>query len=94
MMGQPTGAIVNNEQREAKNPLGSAPRAEASGCVTVEVAHEFSNMLTIVLGSLEQMRRQPLDDQGRQLRIPMHGGHLLRFDRGQATDLMAATIPI
>ena len=28
------------------------------------------------------------------LQIPMHRGHLLRFDRGQATDLMAATIPI
>jgi hypothetical protein len=28
------------------------------------------------------------------VRIPMHRGHLLRFDRGQATDLMAATIPI
>jgi 3-deoxy-D-manno-octulosonic acid (KDO) 8-phosphate synthase len=27
------------------------------------------------------------------LQIPMHRGHLLRFDRGQATDLMAATIP-
>jgi hypothetical protein len=31
---------------------------------------------------------------GEELRIPMHRGHLLRFDRGQATDLMAATIPI
>jgi hypothetical protein len=28
------------------------------------------------------------------VRIPTHRGHLLRFDRGQATDLMAATIPI
>jgi hypothetical protein len=28
------------------------------------------------------------------LRIPMHRGHLVQFDRGQATDLMAATIPI
>jgi len=28
------------------------------------------------------------------MQIPMHRGHLLRFDRGQATDLMAATIPI
>jgi hypothetical protein len=28
------------------------------------------------------------------VRILMHRGHLLRFDRGQATDLMAATIPI
>jgi hypothetical protein len=31
---------------------------------------------------------------GGHVRIPMHRGHLLRFDRGQATDLMAATIPI
>jgi hypothetical protein len=28
------------------------------------------------------------------MQIPTHRGHLLRFDRGQATDLMAATIPI
>jgi hypothetical protein len=28
------------------------------------------------------------------VRIPTHRGHLLRFDPGQATDLMAATIPI
>jgi hypothetical protein len=31
---------------------------------------------------------------GATLQIPIHRGHLLRFDRGQATDLMAATIPI
>jgi hypothetical protein len=31
---------------------------------------------------------------GFALQIPTHRGHLLRFDRGQATDLMAATIPI
>jgi hypothetical protein len=29
-----------------------------------------------------------------KVQIPMHRGHLLRFDRGRATDLMAATIPI
>jgi co-chaperonin GroES (HSP10) len=29
-----------------------------------------------------------------KVRIPMHRGHLLRFDRGQATDLMAVTVPI
>jgi len=28
------------------------------------------------------------------MQIPIHRGHLLRFDRGRATDLMAATIPI
>jgi hypothetical protein len=30
----------------------------------------------------------------RSLQIPMHRGHLFRFDRGQATEMMAATIPI
>ena len=29
-------------------------------------AHELNNLLTIVLGSLEQMRRQPLDERGQQ----------------------------
>jgi hypothetical protein len=28
------------------------------------------------------------------MQIPIHRGHLLRFDRGQATDLIAAIIPI
>ena len=32
--------------------------------------------------------------QAQQCKFPIHRGHLLRFDRGQATDLMAATIPI
>jgi hypothetical protein len=40
--------------------------------------------LAYIFGSINSIR----------LRIPMHRGHLLRFDRGQATDLMAATIPI
>jgi hypothetical protein len=35
-----------------------------------------------------------LDRPRNSVRIPMHRGHLLRFDRGQATDLIAATIPI
>ena len=38
--------------------------------------------------------REPSRLAGPNLRIPMHRGHRLRFDRGQATDLMAATIPI
>jgi hypothetical protein len=29
-----------------------------------------------------------------RVQIPIHRGRLLRFDRGQATDLIAATIPI
>jgi hypothetical protein len=38
--------------------------------------------------------RAQLLRQALSLQIPMHRGHLLRFDRGQATDLMAATIPM
>jgi hypothetical protein len=29
-----------------------------------------------------------------RLQIPIQGGQVFRFDRGRATDLMAATIPI
>ena len=44
-------------------------------------------------------RPQPAPAPARPLfagyvQIPIHRGHLLRFDRGQATDLIAATIPI
>ena len=43
---------------------------------------------------LGQITSQVLPQHGGWLQIPIHRGHLLRFDRGQATDLMAATIPI
>jgi signal transduction histidine kinase len=36
------------------------------GVMATGIAHEFSNLLTIVLGSLEQLRRQPLDERGRE----------------------------
>ncbi len=42
-------------------------RIEALGAVTAGVAHEFNNLLTIVLSSLEQLRRQNLDDRGLEL---------------------------
>ena len=31
-----------------------------------DVAHELANLLTVVLGSLEQLRRQPLDERGQR----------------------------
>ena len=39
-------------------------RIEALGLVSAGVAHEFSNLLTVLLGSLQQLRRQPLDARG------------------------------
>src|SRR3954447_5438071 len=42
------------------------PRAEALGAIAVDIAHELNELLTIALGSLEQLRRQPLDERGQQ----------------------------
>ena len=42
-----------------------AAQLDALGTMASSVAHEFNNLLTIVLGSLEQLRRQQLDDRGR-----------------------------
>ena len=41
-------------------------RVEALGAMTAGVAHEFNNLLTLVLGSLELLHRQPLDGRGEQ----------------------------
>jgi signal transduction histidine kinase len=42
------------------------PRAEAAAAMTVEIAHEFRELLTVALFSLAQLQRQSLDDQGRE----------------------------
>jgi len=42
------------------------PRAAALGAVAVDIAHEFNELLTIALGSLEQLRRQSLNEQGQR----------------------------
>ena len=41
--------------------LGDALLTELSA----DIAHNMANVLTIILGSLEQLRRQPLNEQGR-----------------------------
>ena len=42
-------------------------RIEMLGTLATGVAHEFNNLLTIVLASLHRLRRQPLDERGREL---------------------------
>ncbi len=37
-----------------------------SSALTADTAHELANLVMVVSGSLEQLRRQPLDGQGRQ----------------------------
>ena len=46
--------------------LGSRRMAPRSEDAVVETTHELANLITVVLGSLEQLRRQPLDDKGQQ----------------------------
>jgi hypothetical protein len=70
-----------------------AKRIEAA----VRKLWKFANNAACSIGAL---KGSEVSENGRfthtlnRLQIPMHRGHLLRFDRGQATDLIAATIPI
>ena len=60
MIGQPS----------ARNPAavqpGSREGAGHPGSLGAEVAHELANLMMVVTGSLEQLRRQPLDKQGQR----------------------------
>ena len=44
-------------------PAGATPY---SGALSAELAHELANLMMIVSGSLEQLRRLPLSEQGQQ----------------------------
>jgi signal transduction histidine kinase len=69
-----------------------AQRIEALGAMTAGVTHEFNNLLTIVLSSLELLRRQSLDAHGLELlqradwaarQAARVTGQVLSFARGQ-----------
>ena len=55
--GSQDAAVVQPGRRE---------EAGFPGSLGADVAHELANLLTVVMGSLEQLRRQPLDKQGQQ----------------------------
>jgi signal transduction histidine kinase len=91
---------------EAAVGEAQALRIEALGAMTAGVTHEFNNLLTIVLSSLEQLRRQNLDARGLELlqraewgarQAARVTGQVLSFARGgnheeQAADLNEAVI--
>ena len=73
-----------------RHGIGSGPESLRTSYSTAK-----SMTSTLVGAALHDGAIGSLDDRcDLYLQIPMHRGHLLRFDRGQATDLMAATIPI
>jgi signal transduction histidine kinase len=53
-------------QLSPKFPESQTERVEIIGTIATGVAHEFNNLLTVALGSLEQLRRQALDERGRE----------------------------
>ncbi len=56
------------KRREAEAAMQQVQRTDALDSMAAGVAHEFSNMMTIVQGSLEQARRDPSSErQAKQL---------------------------
>ena len=53
-------------QDAATDPPGFREDAGSPGNLGADVAHELANLMMVVTGSLEQLRRQPLDEHGQR----------------------------
>jgi signal transduction histidine kinase len=62
----PAELVLPGSRSEAQTVCEQAERVEVLGALAAGIAHEFNNLLTVVLGSLEQLRRQPLDERGQK----------------------------
>ena len=92
------------EHRETEATLRQAQKMEAMGQLTGGIAHDFNNLLTVVLGSLELLRKRiPADDAGatRLLDNAVQGAQrgaaltqrLLAFGRRQALTPERVDVP-
>ena len=71
MLAEQVGAndltdVPEHAGRQGTAAVQHAPKEDAghSGPLSVNVVHELANLVMIASGSLEQLRRQPLDEQG------------------------------
>jgi PAS domain S-box-containing protein len=82
------------EREEAQDALRQAQKMEAIGQLTGGVAHDFNNLLTVIIGSVDLLRREDLPEEKRKRYVDAIGstaeraakltGQLLAFARRQA----------